>query len=548
MSVHRVMGAETEYGVLAPAHPTANPAVLSTQVVTAYAALVRRRLGATGTTTGWDYHGEQPLTDARGHTLAREHARPDQLTDTAPVLTAEEIAAEALTETGLWAEDTAHRPVTNTVLPNGARLYVDHSHPEYSSPEVTTPRDALRWDAAGDRIALEAVRALAASAEDTGLPAVNLYKNNTDNKSVSYGAHENYLVPRSVPFPDLAAGLLPFFASRQVLCGAGRVGLGPRGERPGFQISQRADFFEREIGLETTVHRPLVNTRDEPHADPGHHRRLHVIIGDANLAHTSTLLKFGTTALVLGLIEAGAAPDAALADPVAALRTISHDPHLRATVPLRDGRELTGVQLQRLYLDAARAHEHAGGTPDEDTREVLDLWAEVLDALETDPLSLADRLDWVAKHALLLGYRRRDGLAWDDPRMTLVDLQYHDVRPEKSLHHRLVAAGRMRTLLDDHRIAEAADRPPEDTRAWFRGRLVARFPDAVAAANWDSVSLTLPTAPGTAPRGARITMPEPLALTRPETDALLGAATGAEDLVAALAAAHPALVRTGALG
>src|SRR5690606_9980668 len=176
-----------------------------------------------------------------------------------------------------------------TVLPNGARLYVDHSHPEYSSPEVNTPRDAVLWDAAGDRVALDAVRAIAASAATTGLDVVNLYKNNTDNKSVSYGAHENYLVPRAVPFAALAAGLLPFFASRQVVCGAGRVGLGDRGTRPGFQISQRADFFEREVGLETTVHRPIVNTRDEPHAERTRHRRLHVIIGDANLSHTSSL-------------------------------------------------------------------------------------------------------------------------------------------------------------------------------------------------------------------------------------------------------------------
>ncbi|MFI7481935.1 depupylase/deamidase Dop [Kocuria sp. M1R5S2] len=541
MSVRRVMGAETEYGVLAAGNPAADATVLSTQVVTTYAALVRRRLGAGHALSGWDYHGETPLEDARGFTVPREQADPSQLTDVAPVLTAEEVAAEALRDAG---PATVDRPqaVMNTVLPNGARLYVDHSHPEYSSPEVTTPRDAVLWDAAGDRVALDAVRAIAASAQDTGLDVVNLYKNNTDNKSVSYGAHENYLVPRSVPFDDLVAGLLPFFVSRQVVCGAGRVGLGERGTRPGFQISQRADFFEREVGLETTVHRPVVNTRDEPHAERGRHRRLHVIIGDANLSHTSNLLKFGTTSLVLNLIEAGAAPRIALADPVAALRTISHDPGLTATVPLRDGRRLTGIQLQRLYLEAARTHEQ-GGT-DAGTREVLELWAEVLDALESDPLSLADRLDWVAKHALLLGYRRRDDLAWDDARMTLVDLQYHDLRPEKGLYHRLVAAGRMRTLFGPDEIARAAEEPPADTRAWFRGRLVARFPDDVVTANWDSVSLSLPGVR----RGARITMPEPLALTREDTARLLGTAPDTEQLVRALDAAHPGLVHTGSLG
>ncbi|WP_188539749.1 depupylase/deamidase Dop [Kocuria dechangensis] len=539
------MGAETEYGVLATGNPGANATVLSTQVVTTYAALVRRRLGAAHAAAGWDYHGESPLQDARGYTVPREQADPSQLTDVAPVLTAEEIAAEALTETGLYAESMDRRQVVmNTVLPNGARLYVDHSHPEYSSPEVTTPRDAVLWDAAGDRVALDAVRAIAASAEGTGLDVVNLYKNNTDNKSVSYGAHENYLVPRGVAFDRLASGLLPFFASRQVVCGAGRVGLGDRGQRPGFQISQRADFFEREVGLETTIHRPIVNTRDEPHADSHRHRRLHVIIGDANLSHTASLLKFGTTSLVLGLIEAGAAPDVVLADPVAALQAISHDPGLTATVALRDGRRLTGVQLQRLYLDAARAHELAGGGPDAATREVLELWEEVLDALESDPLSLADRLDWVAKYALLLGYRRRDGLGWDDPRMTLVDLQYHDLRPEKGLHHKLVAAGRMRTLFDAEQIERAAGTPPADTRAWFRGRVVTRFPDDVLAANWDSVSLTLPGVR----RGARVAMPEPLGLARDDVGPLLDGAADAEELVRGLAAARPDLVHTGSLG
>ncbi|WP_309124977.1 depupylase/deamidase Dop [Kocuria sp.] len=545
MTVRRVMGAETEYGVLAPGAPHANATVLSTQVVTTYAALVRRRLGARHAAAGWDYHGESPLRDARGFTLPRAQADPSQLTDVAPVLTAEEIAAEALHDAGLYAESLDWRQVVmNTVLPNGARLYVDHSHPEYSSPEVTTPRDAVLWDAAGDRVAADTVRAVAAAEPTTGLPAVSLYKNNTDNKSVSYGAHENYLVPRSVPFAALAAALLPFFASRQVVCGAGRVGLGDRGQRPGFQIAQRADFFEREVGLETTVHRPMVNTRDEPHADAHRHRRLHVIIGDANLSHTAGLLKFGTTSLVLGLVEAGAAPELALADPVAALQAISHDPGLSATVALRDGRQLTGVQLQRLYLDAARAHEHAGGAPDAATREVLELWEEVLDALERDPLSLADRLDWVAKYALLRGYRERDGLAWDDPRMTLIDLQYHDVRPEKGLYHRLVAAGRMRTLFGADEVAHAVDAPPEDTRAWFRGRLVTRFPDDVLAANWDSVSLSLPGVR----RGARIAMPEPLALTRDDVAPLLDAAPDAEHLVRALAAARPGLVHTGSLG
>lgn len=216
---------------------------------------------------------------------------------------------------------------------------------------------------------------------------MNLYKNNTDNKSVSYGAHENYMVDRAVPFDRITSALLPFFATRQIMCGAGRVGLGVDGSEPGFQLSQRADFFERTVGLETTIHRPIVNTRDEPHADDTKYRRLHVIIGDANLSHTATVLKFGTTSLVLNLIEHDRVPALDLADPVAALQTVSHDPSVTATVPLRDGRELSAVDIQREYYRAALELERelAPDGLDQDTRQVLDLWDEVLTDLADDP-------------------------------------------------------------------------------------------------------------------------------------------------------------------
>lgn len=524
MSVRRVMGSETEFGVLAVGEPQANATVLSTRVVTGYALRVARELsrdqsgshspqGRSHVGTGWDYGSEAPLSDARGYTVSREQAHPSQLTDRAPVLTAEEIAAEAITESAMYSEDMDWRKVImNTVIPNGARVYVDHSHPEYSSPEVTTPLDALTWDAAGDVVAARAVEELARGAENTGTPAVNLYKNNTDNKSVSYGAHENYVVDRAVAFDRITAALLPFFATRQIMCGAGRVGLGVDGAEPGFQLSQRADFFERTVGLETTIHRPIVNTRDEPHADNTKYRRLHVIIGDANLSHTATLLKFGTTSLVLNLIEHDRVPTVDLVDPVAALQTVSHDPTVTATVALRDGRELSAVDIQREYYRAALdlERELAPDGLDCDTHQALELWDQVLSDLAHDPALLADRLDWAAKYALLTAYRQRDGMAWDDPRLIAIDLQYADVRPEKGLYHRLAAAGRIRTLVDAQIIERAADQPPEDTRAWFRGTAVRRFPSAMVSVGWDSVNVELPGIR----RGARITMPEPLDLTR----------------------------------
>src|SRR6188472_2065873 len=272
MSVRRIMGTEVEYGISVPGQPGANPMVTSSQVVNAYGA--RPELNRGGRAR-WDYEEESPLRDARGFTYSGAAYDP----------------ADALADEDLG--------LANVILTNGARLYVDHAHPEYSTPECTSPLDVVKWDKAGEQIALDACR----FASVTGEGDLLLYKNNTDNKGASYGAHENYLVRRSTPFGDIVRHLTPFFVSRQVVCGAGRVGLGQDGHGDGFQISQRADYFEVEVGLETTLKRPIINTRDEPHADPEKYRRLHVILGDANLSEISNYLKVGTTALVLSMIE-----------------------------------------------------------------------------------------------------------------------------------------------------------------------------------------------------------------------------------------------------
>lgn len=539
MSVRRVMGSETEFGILAPRNPQANATVLSTRVVTAYTALVRRELGASGhSVPDFDYSSESPLQDARGFQMERSQAHPTQLTDSAPVLTSEEIAAEALSEQGMW-EDYAARITMNTVLPNGARFYVDHSHPEYSSPEVLTPRDAALYDVAGDAIAATVVDTLAASAKSTGLEPIHLYKNNTDGKSASYGTHENYLIPRQIDLDRLHDALLPFFVSRQVVCGSGRVGVGRDGATPGFQISQRADFFERQVGLETTVRRPIINTRDEPHADNTRYRRLHVIVGDANLAHHSSILKFGMTSLVLRLVEQERAPVIQLADPVKAMHTISHDPTLQAAVPTRDGHMVTGLQIQRAFLEAAQSME--GPQPDTDTAEILRLWSEVLDTLESAPLALANRLDWVAKYALLLSYRERGGLDWNAAQLAAIDLQYHDVNPAKGLYYRLVASGRMETLFSPEQIHAAAWTPPAETRADFRGRLVAAFPDDIIAAGWDTAVVKYGRTQG----AARVIMPEPVALSHAETASWWSTHT-IQELIRHLERAHPEWVTTSA--
>lgn len=480
MTVLRVMGAETEFGVLAPGNLSANPTVLSAQVVSTYNSIFQAELQAIGHTR-WEYSSENPLSDSRGHLISEQDAHPSQLTHQADVLTSEQIAAEALRDSGLFAERLNWDAVTmNSILPNGARLYVDHAHPEYSSPEVTSPFDAVLWDAAGDWTAAQAVKR---SNESDVLEPINLYKNNTDSKGQSYGSHENYQVSRQTDFTDIVSGLLPFFATRSIMIGAGRVGIGTCGEQPGFQISQRADFFEREIGLETTVRRPLINTRDEPHANSNLYRRLHVITGDANLSHFSNALKFGTTSLVLALIEDGFTTSIRLADPVAAFHTVSHDLTLNAPLTLIDGGETTAIRIQREYLHLAQ-HHYSG--VDCETDRILRMWEETLNALARNPLDLADRLDWVAKYALLKRYVSQ-GVGWENPKLAAIDIQYSDIRPEKGLYFKLVQMGRMKTLFSAEEIQNAAWNAPEKTRAYLRGELIKRWPEELVSINWDTV-------------------------------------------------------------
>jgi Pup amidohydrolase len=358
-----------------------------------------------------------------------------------------------------------------------------------------------------------------------------IFKNNSDGKGNSYGTHENYLVDRATPFGAIVRDLTPFLVSRQIFTGAGKLGAeAPWDERDRhrFQLTQRADFFEAEVGLETTLKRPIVNTRDEPHADPDKYRRLHVIIGDANMSEVATFLKVGTTSIVLEMIEDDYLQDLSLANPVAALHQISRDPTCAETVRLADDRRLTAVQIQWEYLERARKYvEQEDDTPA--NRDVLDRWEQVLTGLETEPLSLHRTLDWVAKHRVLEGYRERDRLEWSDPKLRLVDLQYHDVRRDKGLYHRLVASGKVERLTADAEVERAVMEPPDDTRAYFRGRCIAKYPEAIAAASWDSMIFDTG-------RDAlqRIPMREPLRGTRQHVERVLDEAPDAATLVSLL--------------
>lgn len=416
-----LLGTETEYGILTPGRPDLHPSVASAAVVEGHAG--------PGTRPRFEWDGPVPMEDAH-----------------------------------------------NRFLGNGARLYVDHAHPEYSTPEVTNPHAGLVADLAGDAIVAQAARA---AGRELDCP-VRLFKNNTDGKGAAYGYHENYLLDRATPWERIVEGFLPFVVSRLPLVGAGRLGLGQTSAEPGFQLSQRADFFEAVTGLETTIRRPLINTRDEPHADRRRWRRLHVISGDANRSHTSTLLKLGTAAAVLAGIEADVIRPVRLADPLGAVRTVSRDLNCTAVLDLADGRRLTALELQADY----RAQVQAAGLGDSD---VLQLWGDTIDRLAADPLTCSE-LDWVAKLTLMQSFRHRDDLGWDHPRLAQLDLAYAELT-DRSPYAALVRAGRMPELVGEAEIARAMAQPPSDTRAHLRGRLAGERTSAVAAIDWSWVLL-----------------------------------------------------------
>ncbi|HEX2028584.1 MAG TPA: depupylase/deamidase Dop [Nitriliruptorales bacterium] len=492
MGLLKYVGTETEFGITVQGQTDVNPVLASSLVVSAYQPSARHQVK-------WDHSDEHPLRDARGYEEPSPHEAPTE-------------------------EDLG---LANTVLTNGARFYVDHAHPEYSTPECSNPRDLVVWDKAGERILAVAAERAAVSLPEGA--RVLIHKNNTDGKGAAYGTHENYLVDRAVPFPTLVKQLTPFFVSRLVYVGAGRLGNEFGDPEVVFQLSQRADFFEVEVGLETTLKRPIINTRDEPHADPERFRRLHVINGDATLCEVATFLKVGTTALLLAMIEDGAAPDPPeLAKPVSAFHAISHDPTCRQTVMLKDGRRTTPLELQWHYLEAVKRY-----CKDHDLQpvqaEVLQRWEAVLTTAEDDPRRLAGQVDWATKLQLLDQYRERHRLDWDADKLKMVDLQYHDVRQDRGLYNRLAAHGRVERLVAESEIRRAMDHPPEDTRAYFRGRCLARFRDRIVAAGWDSLIFDVG-------REAlqRVPMMDPGKGTRAHVGDLLEAAVDAEELLAAL--------------
>ncbi|MFM7322803.1 MAG: proteasome accessory factor PafA2 family protein [Armatimonadota bacterium] len=492
-----MVGIETEYGILVEGKGAGD-------LVDEAAALVRACHFPH--VAGWDYLDEHPRRDLRGFTV--DHLAID------PVDARFEQAGRPI------STDVSLR--SDRVLASGARLYNDHGHPEYSTPECTSVRELVAADRAGERI----LHAIARQQGEATGKQVSLYKNNTDHHGASYGTHESYLIRREPAFDALLAVLLPFLVTRQVFAGAGKVGVERAGAKGvDYQLSQRADHMSVVASVDTLHKRPIVNTRDEPHADPRMFRRLHVICGDANLCETATFLKVGTTLLVARLLETGWRPAGLMpADPVGAFRTISADPTWKWLIP-REGRGTIGaLEIQSAYLEAARERFH-GSSPETD--QVLDEWERVLAGLARDPWSLADTCDWVAKRALLEEFRAAEGLDWSDPVLRSLDIAYHDIDPDAGLYGGLEQAGAVRRIVGDDEIEAAMVAPPHGSvRARIRTIAVTRFPEAVRSVNWSRISVE------TSPGAVRTVSLAPCDTVDPDRlDAMLAGAVAPADFV-----------------
>ncbi|MCC7373795.1 MAG: proteasome accessory factor PafA2 family protein [Verrucomicrobiales bacterium] len=463
-----LVGIETEFGIARDDHPELD-------VVAESIALVRSAT-IPGVLMRWDYAAENPHRDMRGFEV--EELRQDH------------------DESNYFAQD-ARRELSfaeiksDLVFSNGARFYNDHAHPEYCTPECSSFRDLVNHDRAGEQIVMACATELS---RQRGSP-VRLYKNNTDFGGHSYGCHENYLVPRQLPWRALSDAIQAFLVTRQVYAGAGKFGWEEedRFVGPGFQLAQRSDFFTELESVDTMQRRPLVNTRDEPHANPELWRRFHVIIGDANMSPFATWLKTGTTALVLeAILRRPEGPWPTIHQPLRALRSISRDPQWRWELTLKNGRPSTAIEVQTAYLDQVRANVDVSSP---ERAAVLEAWQSVLTDLATRPKHCRDRLDWVAKFELLREFQESEGLTPEDPWLRSLDLEYHLLDRDQGLYFALEQAGRMQGVPDPVEVERAIHRPPQDTRAAIRGLCVSKFRPSILSAQWDHVTLATTRGP-----------------------------------------------------
>jgi Pup amidohydrolase len=475
MSIPKVVGIEQEYAINVKGMDGLSPFQASCLLVNSYA----RKIGIRepGVRVLWDYGHETPYRDIRGDLFGKKAGQ--------------EIVAE---EENLKI---------NAALPNGARFYTDHAHPEYSTPECLSARDVVACDKAGELILRES---MAAGREILPSLEITILKNNVDYQGHSYGCHENYLMDAAVheecfvlnPRKALQ-GLVPFLVTRQIYSGAGKVGgESPESRDTRFQLSQRADFMEAVFGLETMYARPIVNTRQEHHADPARFRRLHLILGDANMNEFASVLKIGATQLVLQMMEDGFGDeDLTLADPVKSIKLVSAK--FNTPLELADGRRLTPLAVQRKFLERARrfrGQERGAPVPDADL--IIDWWEDALSGLEQlklsedlsiedDPALLSTKLDWAAKLWLFGRYRKGNARGWNVADLRVLDLQYHNISSDDGIFGRLRDQGLTERILDENRIHRLVTEPPGDTRAYFRAKCIEKFRHEIYTVNWEAV-------------------------------------------------------------
>lgn len=454
-------GLETEFGISRDGDGEVD-------VVAESIALVRSATEP-GVWMCWDYGSEDPHADMRGFRVSELRQDSD--------------------EANYFAQD-AERELSfveiksDLVLGNGARFYNDHAHPEYCTPECRFAAELVVHDRAGERILMACAQHLS----DQRKQKVRIYKNNTDFFGHSYGCHENYLLPRSLPWEPLAQGIQAFLVTRQIIAGAGKFAIEAEDTfvSPGFQLSQRSDFFSELQSVDTMQRRPIVNTRDEPHANPKVYRRFHVILGDANMSPFSTWLKTGVTALTLealALDPKRTLPK--LADPLRALVSISRDPTFRWETSLDGDRATTALEVQRVYLQGVR---ELCDLSSPEKAQVVTEWESVLNDLEADYLRCRDRLDWVAKLALVREFQASQNLADDDPWLRSVDLEYHRLDFGEGLYFALEQTGAIRGVPAEATVRDAVKHPPF-SRAYVRGKCIQKFASYVTSAQWDHVTL-----------------------------------------------------------
>jgi len=458
-----LFGLETEIGISRDGDPDLDVVAESIDLV--------RSAVETGVRMKWDYRAEDPHADVRGFRV--QELRQD--TDEANYFSQDSERELSFAEIK-----------SDLVLPNGARFYNDHAHPEYCTPECSTLEELAAHDRAGDLILMECARRLSERRKST----VRLYKNNTDFRGHSYGCHENYLVPRSIPWGLLAGNIQAFLITRQIFAGAGKFAIEEEDRLIGseFQISQRSDFFSELQSVDTMQRRPIINTRDEPHADPKVYRRFHVIIGDANMSPFSTVLKVGTTALVLEALARDAKSSCPqILNPLDTLKSISRDPAFKWYLRLDGNKPSTAVDVQRSYLRLVQKLCRLDAPWK--IRLIAD-WEKVLNDLENDSSLCRDRLDWVAKLFLIQDFCSMNEIKPDDPWVQSLDLEYHRLDREEGLFYGLQQSGSMTSAAGDAAGRLAMTQPPSSTRAAVRGMLVRKFSESMLAAQWDHVILS----------------------------------------------------------